>query len=161
MSLGTGLIILFSDPMVDVLSNVGARTGVAPFYIAFVLAPLASNTSELIASLNYSKKKTRKTITIALSTLEGAACMNNTFCLAIFMGARASPHGKPACVPSHAHHQLEEASAGARNPSERGGAAPLKWPALARACKRKSQTTATRGVHARGLLHSNMTHPHV
>mmetsp|Transcript_19496 Transcript_19496/g.58948 ORF Transcript_19496/g.58948 Transcript_19496/m.58948 type:complete len:107 (-) Transcript_19496:467-787(-) len=32
------------------------------------------------------KKKTRKTITISLSTLEGAACMNNTFCLAIFMG---------------------------------------------------------------------------
>jgi Ca2+/Na+ antiporter len=91
MSLGTGLVILLSDPMVDVLSNIGARTGVPPFYIAFVFAPLASNTSELIASLNYAKKKTGKTITIALSTLEGAACMNNTFCLAIFMGARAPP----------------------------------------------------------------------
>ena len=33
----------------------------------------------------YAKKKTRKTITVALSTLEGAACMNNTFCLSIFM----------------------------------------------------------------------------
>uniref|UniRef100_A0A7S4F8L6 EF-hand domain-containing protein n=2 Tax=Chrysotila carterae TaxID=13221 RepID=A0A7S4F8L6_CHRCT len=86
MALGTALILLFSDPMVDVMSNVGERVGVPSFYVAFVLAPLASNASELIASLNYAAKKTKKTITISLAALEGAACMNNTFCLAIFMG---------------------------------------------------------------------------
>ena len=53
--------------------------------MAFVLAPLASNASELLASYNYAGKRTRKTITVALASLEGAACMNNTFCLAIFM----------------------------------------------------------------------------
>ena len=57
-----------------------------PFFIAFVLAPLASNASEFIASYNYAAKKTQKTITVSLAALEGAACMNNTFCLAIFMG---------------------------------------------------------------------------
>jgi len=86
MGLGTALILVFSDPMVEVLGNVGQRIGVPPFYISFVLAPLASNASELIASVTYAKKKTKKTITVALSALEGAACMNNTFCLAIFMG---------------------------------------------------------------------------
>ena len=30
-------------------------------------------------------KKTKKTISISLSALLGAACMNNTFCLFIFM----------------------------------------------------------------------------
>eukprot|EP01102_Stenamoeba_stenopodia_P000543 TRINITY_DN10536_c0_g1_i5.p1 TRINITY_DN10536_c0_g1~~TRINITY_DN10536_c0_g1_i5.p1 ORF type:complete len:127 (-),score=39.67 TRINITY_DN10536_c0_g1_i5:143-523(-) len=55
------------------------------FYVAFVLAPIASNVSELIASVNYAKKKTKKTITISLAALEGAACMNNTFCLGIFL----------------------------------------------------------------------------
>ena len=30
-------------------------------------------------------KKTRKTITVSLTALEGAASMNNTFCLSIFM----------------------------------------------------------------------------
>ena len=83
--LGTLLVIVFSDPMVDVLSNVGTRLEVPPFYVAFCLAPLASNASELIASLAYAGKKSRKTITVALAALEGAACMNNTFCLAIFM----------------------------------------------------------------------------
>ena len=81
------------------------------FYVAFVLAPLASNASEFIASYSYASKKTQKTITVSLAALEGApastihpspplaahllprhaappsgaACMNNTFCLAIFM----------------------------------------------------------------------------
>ncbi|CAN0455210.1 unnamed protein product [Ectocarpus sp. 8 AP-2014] len=63
--------------MVDVLGVLGDRTGISSFYISFVLAPLASNASELIAAFNYSLKKTSRTI--------GAACMNNTFCLGVFM----------------------------------------------------------------------------
>jgi Ca2+/Na+ antiporter len=86
MGLGTLLVVVFSDPMVDVMSNVGQRLSIPPFYISFVLAPLASNASELLASYSYARKKTQKTITVALAALEGAACMNNTFCLAIFMG---------------------------------------------------------------------------
>jgi len=85
MGLGTALVLIFSDPMVEVMSNVGERLSIPPFYISFVLAPLASNASELIASVSYARKKTQKTITVALAALEGAACMNNTFCLAIFM----------------------------------------------------------------------------
>lgn len=67
-------------------SNVGERLTIPPFYIAFVLAPIASNASELLASYAYAGKKTKKTITVSLAALEGAACMNNTFCLSIFMG---------------------------------------------------------------------------
>lgn len=85
MSIGTMVVLIFSDPMVDVLSEVGKRTGIPSFYISFVVAPLASNASELIASFNYAKKKTSKTISISIATLLGAACMNNTFCLGIFM----------------------------------------------------------------------------
>jgi Ca2+/Na+ antiporter len=86
MGLGTLMVLIFSDPMVDILSEIGNRTGVSSFYIAFVLAPLASNASELIAAYNYAQKKTQKSMAISLSTLCGAGCMNNTFCLAIFMG---------------------------------------------------------------------------
>jgi len=85
MFAGTALVLMFSDPMVDVFSNIGERTGVAPFYVSFILAPLASNASELLAAYNYGLKKTSKTITISLTALEGAAIMNNTFCLAIFL----------------------------------------------------------------------------
>uniref|UniRef100_A0A0G4FE07 EF-hand domain-containing protein n=1 Tax=Chromera velia CCMP2878 TaxID=1169474 RepID=A0A0G4FE07_9ALVE len=85
MGLGTALVLLFSDPMVSVMSNVGTRTGISSFYISFILAPLASNASEVIASYNYALKKTRKTITISFAALEGAASMNNTFCLFVFL----------------------------------------------------------------------------
>ena len=85
MGLGTVLVLLFSDPMVDVMSQLGTVMNLKPFYISFVLAPLASNASELIASYNYALKKTSKTITISLTALEGAAIMNNTFCLGIFL----------------------------------------------------------------------------
>jgi Ca2+/Na+ antiporter len=83
---GTLLVVLFSDPMVDVMQEIAVRAHISPFYVSFVLAPLASNASEVIASMYYASKKTGKTITVSLSTLEGAACMNNTFCLSIFMG---------------------------------------------------------------------------
>jgi len=46
---------------------------------------IGSNISELIASINYAMKKTRKSITISLAALEGSVCMNNTFCLGIFL----------------------------------------------------------------------------
>jgi Ca2+/Na+ antiporter len=85
MAVGTVTVVLFSDPMVDILSELGKRTGIPAFYVSFVLAPLASNASELIAAYKYAQKKTKKTATIALSALEGAACLNNTFCLAIFL----------------------------------------------------------------------------
>jgi Ca2+/Na+ antiporter len=98
--IGTGLVIIFSDPMVNVLSEIGTRTvsavsllhhhllppqGIGAFSVSFVLAPLASNASELIAAYKYSLKKTTTSISISISTLQGAACMNNTFGLGIFM----------------------------------------------------------------------------
>jgi Ca2+/Na+ antiporter len=85
MGLGTLMVLIFSDPMVDVLSDWGRRLDVSPFYIAFILAPMASNASELVSAYTYAQKKSQKSMTTALSTLVGAACMNNTFCFAIFL----------------------------------------------------------------------------
>jgi len=85
MGVGSAVVLLISDPMVDVLSELGVRTGIPAFYIAFVVAPLASNATELIAAYNYSLKKTATSITVSLTTLEGAAVMNNTFVLGVFM----------------------------------------------------------------------------
>ena len=85
LGLGTLLVVLFSDPMVDVLNETGLRTGIPSFYVAFVLAPLASNASEVIASYNYASKKTTASMAISLSALQGACVMNNTFVLGIFM----------------------------------------------------------------------------
>merc|ERR1711920_86619 len=76
--------VLISDPFVDCLTVWGTRTGIPTFYISFVVAPFASNASELLSAYSLAAKKTQTSITASLSTLIGAACMNNTFCLAIF-----------------------------------------------------------------------------
>jgi len=86
LSIGTLMVVYFSDPMVDVMQEIAVKAQIPPFYVSFVLAPLASNSSEVVASMFYAAKKTQKTMTVSLSALEGAACMNNTFCLCIFMG---------------------------------------------------------------------------
>mmetsp|Transcript_87592 Transcript_87592/g.252601 ORF Transcript_87592/g.252601 Transcript_87592/m.252601 type:complete len:576 (-) Transcript_87592:130-1857(-) len=85
MFIGLALVMAFSDPTVDLLSEMGNRLNISPFYISFVLAPMASNASELVAAYAYASKRTKKSITTSLSTLEGAAVMNNTFCLGIFL----------------------------------------------------------------------------
>ena len=84
MAIGTILVLIFSDPMCSVFTSIGERTGIDAFYISFVLAPLASNASELIAAVNFASKKTSHTTTVSMTQLEGAAIMNNTFCLGIF-----------------------------------------------------------------------------
>eukprot|EP00658_Telonema_sp_P-2_P044636 TRINITY_DN3252_c0_g1_i9.p1 TRINITY_DN3252_c0_g1~~TRINITY_DN3252_c0_g1_i9.p1 ORF type:complete len:543 (+),score=181.11 TRINITY_DN3252_c0_g1_i9:127-1755(+) len=85
MAGGLALIMIFSDPMVDVLSEVGSRIHVGTFYVSFVLAPLASNSSEVFAAYVYGSKKTRTGTTTACETLVGAAIMNNTFVLFVFL----------------------------------------------------------------------------
>jgi len=82
---GTVICTIFSDPMVDCISELGARWSIKPFYISFVVTPMASNASEVIASLLFAKKKTNESISLTLATLHGAATMNSTLALCIFM----------------------------------------------------------------------------
>ena len=83
--LGTAICTIFSDPMVDIISNVGLKMKISPFYVSFVVTPLASNASEVIAGLLFARKKTTDSISLTLSTLHGAATMNSTLSLCIFM----------------------------------------------------------------------------
>jgi len=83
--IGLGVVLLFSDPMVSVLSNLSAKIGVGSFYVSFVVTPLASNASEIVTALYFAASKTETKVSMSHASLYGAACMNNTFCLAIFL----------------------------------------------------------------------------
>jgi len=93
MICGTIVVLIFSDPMVDVLGRVGEITKIEAFFISFILAPLASNAPEILASISYAAKKTKKSISISISNLQGVACMNITFALAIFYYLFILDHG--------------------------------------------------------------------
>lgn len=81
---GTVIVLAFSDPMVNVLSRFGEITTIPGFQVSFIAAPLASNAPEILASVNYAAKKTKKSISISISNLQGVACMNITVALGIF-----------------------------------------------------------------------------
>ena len=65
---GTLCVTLFSDPLVDVITQVGDRLSVSPFYVAFVVTPFASNASEVYAGILFAKKKTNESISMTLAT---------------------------------------------------------------------------------------------
>ncbi len=84
MLAGTATVTIFSDPMVDAMSNFSSVVKLPPFYVSFIVSPLASNASELISALIFASKKKRTNMSLTASSLYGAATMNATLCLGIF-----------------------------------------------------------------------------
>jgi len=83
--IGTLICTFVSDPMVDVITHVGNKLNISPFYVSFVVTPIASNASEVISGLIFAQKRTVTSISLTLSTFHGAATMNSTLALCIFM----------------------------------------------------------------------------
>ena len=86
LTVGVGLVTAFSDPMVDVITDLGKKMKISPFYLSFVVTPFCSNASELISSIIFASRKTQTNSTITFSQLLGAACMNNTLGVGVLCG---------------------------------------------------------------------------
>lgn len=86
---GTLICVIFSDPVVTAVSNASRVLSLPPFFVAFVVLPFASNSSELISSFIFASKKTQKNISLTFSQIYGAVTMNNTLCLGIFLALMA------------------------------------------------------------------------
>eukprot|EP01113_Clastostelium_recurvatum_P050638 TRINITY_DN962_c0_g1_i4.p1 TRINITY_DN962_c0_g1~~TRINITY_DN962_c0_g1_i4.p1 ORF type:complete len:533 (-),score=157.93 TRINITY_DN962_c0_g1_i4:1133-2707(-) len=84
MGIGTLMVSIFSDPMVDVITDLGEKMRIKAFFVSFIVTPFCSNASELISSLMFASGKKRANASLTFSQLYGAATMNNTLCLGIF-----------------------------------------------------------------------------
>eukprot|EP00850_Spirogloea_muscicola_P002842 SM000011S19020 [mRNA] locus=s11:414121:418397:+ [translate_table: standard] len=85
--LGAGVVIVsvFADPTVDAINGFSKASGIPPFFVAFVVSPLASNASELVSSILFAMKRRKRTASLTYSQIYGAITMNNTMCLGIFL----------------------------------------------------------------------------
>lgn len=72
-------------PGMHVAGNFSEAVGVDPFLVAFIITPLASNSSEVVSSLLFAGKKRKSSISLCYSQIYGAITMNNTLCLGIFL----------------------------------------------------------------------------
>lgn len=87
---GAAIVGTFSSPMIEVITALTNKHNrsfirVPTFYVSYVITSLCTNVSELCSSLIFASKKTKENITMTVSQLLGAATMNNTLCLSIFM----------------------------------------------------------------------------
>ncbi|GBG82507.1 hypothetical protein CBR_g34884 [Chara braunii] len=85
MLIGAGLAAVFADPVVSSISGFSKSSGIPAFFVAFVVTPLGSNSSELVSSLIFAMKKKKRCMSLTLSQVYGAISMNNTLCLGIFL----------------------------------------------------------------------------
>ena len=81
---GALLVAVFSDPMCSAVSSFATASGIPAFFVAFIVTPLASNSSEAVSSLQFAAKKKRKNFNLTFSQIYGAVAMNNTMCLGLF-----------------------------------------------------------------------------
>lgn len=82
--IGTTLCTFFSDPMVEVINDFGKKIHIGAFFVSFIITPFCSNASELISSLIFASKMTKKNSSLTFSAIYGAATMNNTLGLGVF-----------------------------------------------------------------------------
>ena len=85
MLVGTLIVALVADPMVDAVAGLSTASGIPAFFVSFVITPFASNASELVSSLNFAKGKKVKNISLTYCQVYGAVAMNNTMCLGLFL----------------------------------------------------------------------------
>ncbi|CAI5537504.1 unnamed protein product [Closterium sp. Naga37s-1] len=82
---GALLVTVFAEPVVDSITSFSKASHIPPFFVAFVVTPLASNASELISCLIFALKRRKRTISLTYSQVYGAISMNNTMCLGTFL----------------------------------------------------------------------------
>jgi len=57
-------MLLVVDPLVDAIGGFSKASSISPFFIFFIATPLATNSSEIISSLIFAKKKRKKNISM-------------------------------------------------------------------------------------------------
>jgi len=85
--LGTVLVTVFSDGVVDAINAFGNASGIPNFVIGFVVCPFASNASELFSSVQIASRRKAKNASVTFSQIYAACTMNNTLCLGVLLTA--------------------------------------------------------------------------
>nr|XP_043626785.1 sodium/calcium exchanger NCL-like [Erigeron canadensis] len=83
--LGTIIAAIFADPLVDAVDGFSSATSIPPFFISFIVLPLATNSSESVSAIIFASRKKQRSASLTFSELYGAATMNNLLCLSVFL----------------------------------------------------------------------------
>jgi Ca2+/H+ antiporter len=74
---GAAVAFIFADPFVEAIGAFSKASGIPPFFISFIVTPLACSSSEAVSSLIFAKKKRKRTISMTYSQVR---CTNFPSC---------------------------------------------------------------------------------
>ena len=58
---------LFSNPLVDAIGGFFEASGISPFFVSFIVTPLACSSSEAISSIVFAGRQQKKTVSFTFS----------------------------------------------------------------------------------------------
>ncbi|XP_027342945.1 sodium/calcium exchanger NCL1-like [Abrus precatorius] len=75
--LGIAMLSILAEPLIESVHNFSNSAGLHPFFISFILVPLATNAREATSAIKEAKHKKPRTISLAISEIYGGVFMNN------------------------------------------------------------------------------------
>ncbi|RDY04255.1 Sodium/calcium exchanger NCL2, partial [Mucuna pruriens] len=75
--LGIAMLSILADPLTESVHNFSNSAGLHPFFMSFILVPLATNAREATSAIKEASHKKPRTTSLAISEIYGAVFMNN------------------------------------------------------------------------------------
>lgn len=67
MVLGIAMLSILAMPLIESVKNFSNSAGVHPFFLSFILVPLATNASEATSAIEEARHKKPRTTSLAIS----------------------------------------------------------------------------------------------
>ncbi|MED6111474.1 hypothetical protein PIB30_052596 [Stylosanthes scabra] len=75
--IGIAMLSILAEPLIESVKNFSNSAGVHPFFVSFILVPLATNAREATSAIKEVRHKKPRTTSLAISEIYGGVFMNN------------------------------------------------------------------------------------
>nr|KYP51400.1 hypothetical protein KK1_026834 [Cajanus cajan] len=75
--LGIAMLSILAEPLIESVHNFSTSAGLHPFFMSFILVPLATNAREATSAIKEASHKKPRTTSLAISEIYGGVFMNN------------------------------------------------------------------------------------
>ncbi|KAI4322990.1 hypothetical protein L6164_022634 [Bauhinia variegata] len=75
--LGIALLSVLAEPLIESVHSLSEGAGIHPFFVSFILVPLATSAREATSAVKEARKKKTRTTSLAISEIYGGVFMNN------------------------------------------------------------------------------------
>ncbi|KAF9611516.1 hypothetical protein IFM89_032562 [Coptis chinensis] len=79
------LLSLLAEPLVESVQNFSEAAGIPPFFVSFVLVPLATNSREAVSAIVSASHRKPRTTSLAFSEIYGGVFTNNVLGLSLLL----------------------------------------------------------------------------